>query len=126
MVTRSEYLRPHFEVPSLLVDTTIDMDRVKLCAEEDGLCDLEEMSLMLQQLVDLDDECSSPRKQKNPECDLNAKAKRDMFMDELGFLMERAEHLNDHEQEEKRNQGMSDSLAYRLARFHEIAEFEEH
>jgi hypothetical protein len=125
MVSRAEYLQPHFEVSTLPTTTTIDIDRVKACAESnDGLCGLEEISLMLQDLERLNEECSHPRNSINPECDLDMRAERETLMDELGFRIEK-ESLR-AKQPAQRKDSHPESLAYLLQRFHEIAEFEEH
>jgi hypothetical protein len=125
-------MQPHFEVSTLPTTTTLDLDRVKVCAGSDGLCDLDEISVMLQQLERLNDECSQPSKSTNPECDLKERAEREVLMDELGFHIEHElgmhveqESLPAHQQAPKKD-NHTESLASLLQRFHEIAEFEEH
>eukprot|EP00977_Amphora_coffeiformis_P010417 scaffold2434_cov140-Amphora_coffeaeformis.AAC.3 len=48
-VMRDEYLQPHFQTMTTTTTTTTpDVDRMVECASSDGLCDVEEMTSMLQ------------------------------------------------------------------------------
>jgi len=46
LITRDEYLQPHFEVSR--PTQVLDLDRIVQCAEGDGLCSLDEMNEMIQ------------------------------------------------------------------------------
>jgi hypothetical protein len=140
MVSKAEYLQPHFEVSTLLTTTTLDMDRVKECADSNGLCGLEEISAMLQDLERLNEECAQPRQSINAECDLKMRAERETLMDELGFHIEHElgfhieqESLQANQQAPRKDSQQApekdshtESLSKLIQRFHEIAEFEEH
>jgi len=55
-VMRDEYLQPHFQTMTTTTTTTTttpDVDRMVECASSDGLCDVEEMTSMLQDLETL-------------------------------------------------------------------------
>ena len=127
MVTREEYLRPHFEAPpapSTPSESTadIDMDRARECTESIGLCPLEEVSAMLNDLQELNEQCSDALHSSSPECSLDARAEQEFLMDELGFQIEQ-EELQEYE---VLNWHPKYSLQERLQRFHEIADYEEH
>ena len=132
MVSREEYLKPHFEVAQTIpLETILDMDRIKFCAESDE-CDLEEMSQMLRELERLNSECMKAGKATNSECNVQLQVTREMYMDELGYHMELAmEKSKLGQSQENHIQGENVSshgatMADHLQRLHEIAEYEEH
>jgi hypothetical protein len=56
MVSRDEYMRPHFHAPSSPVT---EMDRISQCAQADIECSVEEMTEMIQGMID-DDFTATP------------------------------------------------------------------
>jgi hypothetical protein len=118
MVSREEYLRPHFEARP--VKPQLDFD----CAESNGICELEEMNQMMQDLEKIESDCSDINAR---ECDTKKQMKREMIMSKLGDQMELSFALNSTQ-----SQGSSvtqldqDNMVYHLQRLHEIAKFEEH
>eukprot|EP00980_Cylindrotheca_fusiformis_P008596 scaffold1828_cov98-Cylindrotheca_fusiformis.AAC.5 len=179
MVSREDYLRPRFySAPTTKPTTTpivitktnddeieeddnhsrmtsLDMNRVQYCADE-GCCDLEEMSQLLQDLERMRDECSTvanvgPNNPIPHECSVEQHATREMYMDELGYQMERFMHRKLQQQEQQQEQlesnkedldaedeeiRMSDQvmnedeeedvLKQHLQRMRDIASYEEH
>jgi hypothetical protein len=51
MVSRDQYMQPHFHAP---LSPVTDMDRIAQCSQADSECDVEEMTAMIQGMIDDD------------------------------------------------------------------------
>ena len=68
-----------------------DVDQVKKCVEEPGLCSVHDMVTMLHDLEAVQFECTEEGNQTNTECDVMVKAEREALIEKLTLQIEMAQ-----------------------------------
>jgi len=86
LITRDEYLQPHFEVSR--PTQVLDLDRIVQCAEGDGLCSLDEMNEMIQDLETLNKSCKDDTRSEG--CSMDSVEARDAVKHALASQIELA------------------------------------
>lgn len=113
MVSREEYLKPHFK--SRKIAPKIKKINMEDCVESDE-CDLEEISRMLRDLEHLDSECTEIEKASMSDCE-QLQMTREAYKKALS-------RKNQRQQQQQKKKGLA--TADHLQRLHEIADYEEH
>lgn len=116
MVSREEYLKPHFKSRAIEPKIKkINMEELTAYVESDE-CDLEEISRMLRDLEHLDSECTEIEKASMSDCE-QLQMTREAYTKELSRKPQR-------QQQQQKKKGLA--TADHLQRLHEIADYEEH